>query len=90
MAELRAETTSAKADAEQPLAERDLDILRLVAQGKSNQEIAGHLALSEKTVRNRLSLVFRQLHLKNRTEAALYAMRRGLVEPPDPGAEGNI
>lgn len=87
MAELRTETASAKTGAQQSLAERDVDILRLVAQGKSNQEIAGHLALSEKTVRNRLSLVFRQLHLKNRTEAALYAMRQGLVEPPDPDAE---
>lgn len=84
MAELRTETTLDKTGAAEPLAERDVDILRLVAQGKSNQEIAGQLTLSEKTVRNRLSLVFRQLHLKNRTEAALYAMRKGLVEPPDP------
>lgn len=87
MAELRTETTLDKTGAAEPLAERDIDILRLVAQGKSNQEIAGQLALSEKTVRNRLSLVFRQLHLKNRTEAALYAMRKGLVEPPDPEAD---
>ncbi len=81
MAELRAESSPKAATAE-PLAERDVDILRLVAQGQSNQEIAEQLAISEKTVRNRLSLVFRRLHLKNRTEAALYAMRRGLVEPP--------
>ncbi len=63
------------------LSERDEDILRLVAQGLSNQEIAERLFISEKTVRNRLSLVFNQLHLKNRTEAALYAMREGLVKP---------
>ena len=61
------------------LADRDIEILRLLGQGSSNQEIADQLFLSEKTVRNRLSLVFRQLHLKNRTEAALYAMRKGLA-----------
>jgi DNA-binding NarL/FixJ family response regulator len=66
---------------ESALSDRDVDILRLVAQGLSNQEIADQLFISEKTVRNRLSLVFRQLHLKNRTEAALYAVREGLVKP---------
>jgi DNA-binding NarL/FixJ family response regulator len=66
---------------ESTLSERDEDILRLVAQGLSNQEISERLFISEKTVRNRLSLVFHQLHLKNRTEAALYAMREGLVKP---------
>lgn len=68
---------------EPQLADRDVDILRLVAQGSSNQEIAESLSISEKTVRNRLSLVFHQLHLKNRTEAALYAMREGLVKPDE-------
>jgi DNA-binding NarL/FixJ family response regulator len=66
---------------ESALSDRDVDILRLVAQGLSNQEIGEHLFISEKTVRNRLSLVFRQLHLKNRTEAALYALRKGLISP---------
>lgn len=65
------------------LAERDVAILRLVAQGLSNQEIAESLSISEKTVRNRLSQVFQQLHLKNRTEAALFAMREGLVQPDE-------
>ncbi len=64
-----------------PLPERDIEILKLLAGGLSNQEIADRLYLSEKTVRNRLSLVFRRLHLKNRTEAALYALRQGLVDP---------
>jgi DNA-binding NarL/FixJ family response regulator len=82
MAELRAEVAPTRSTVEEPLAERDVEILRLLAQGHSNQEIAGQLSVSEKTVRNRLSLVFRRLHLKNRTEAALYAMRQGLVEPP--------
>lgn len=69
------------------LSERDEDILRLVARGLPNQEIAERLFISEKTVRNRLSLVFQQLHLKNRTEAALYAMRQGLVKPDQPDDE---
>ena len=63
------------------LAARDIDILRLLAEGLSNQEIADQLAISEKTVRNRLSLIFRQLQLENRTQAALYALREGLVDP---------
>ncbi len=82
MAELRAEVAPPRPAGEEPLAERDIEILRLLAQGDSNQEIADQLSISEKTVRNRLSLVFRRLHLKNRTEAALYAMRKGLVNPP--------
>jgi len=68
------------------LPERDVEILQLLAQGLSNQEIADRLFIAEKTVRNRLSLIFRRLHLKNRTEAALYAMRKGLVNssPDEP------
>jgi DNA-binding NarL/FixJ family response regulator len=62
------------------LTERDLEILQLVAHGLSNQEIAEKLFLAEKTIRNRLSLIFKQLHLENRTQAALYAWREGLVE----------
>jgi NarL family two-component system response regulator LiaR len=84
MAELRSVTSPAvKSTPEVPLAERDIEILRLLAQGQSNQDIADQLSISEKTVRNRLSLVFHRFHLKNRTEAVLYAMRQGLVEPPD-------
>jgi DNA-binding NarL/FixJ family response regulator len=45
------------------------------------QKIVEHLSISEKTVRNRLSLVFRKMHLKYRTEAALYAVREGLFKP---------
>lgn len=82
MAELRVAMAPTQ-PTEEPLAERDVEILRLLAQGQSNQEIADQLSISEKTVRNRLSLVFRRLHLKNRTEAALYAMQQGLAEPPD-------
>ncbi len=67
-----------KAHAE--LSEREVQILRLVAQGYTNLEIASELSLSEKTVRNRLSDIFQKLHLNNRTQAALYALREGLAE----------
>lgn len=63
------------------LSEREIQILKLVAQGYTNLEIAGELSLSEKTVRNRLSEIFQKLHLNNRTQAALYALREGLAEP---------
>jgi NarL family two-component system response regulator LiaR len=61
------------------LTERELDILRLVAQGLDNNEIGDRLGLSEKTIRNRLTVVFDKLHVNNRTQAALYALRRGLT-----------
>jgi DNA-binding NarL/FixJ family response regulator len=82
LAEFR-QPPAAQAVAEPELAERDIDILRLVAQGLTNQEIADQLFISDKTVRNRLSLIFRQLHLKNRTEAALYALKGGLIDPDE-------
>lgn len=65
------------------LSEREVQILRLLAQGYTNLEIAAKLSLSEKTVRNRLSEIFHKLHLNNRTQAALYAIREGLAEPPE-------
>jgi len=65
------------------LTDRERDILQLVAEGASNQEIAQQLHLSEKTVRNRLSVIFDKLHVNNRTQAALYAMREGLASAND-------
>ena len=65
------------------LTEREADILRLVAKGASNQEIAHALDVSEKTVRNRLSEIFSKLRLNNRTEAALYALREGIASLRD-------
>ena len=67
------------ADGITPLTERELDILRLVAQGLDNYQIGDRLGLSEKTVRNRLTVIFEKLHVNNRTQAALYALRRGLT-----------
>ena len=61
------------------LGDREIDILRQVAAGRTNMEIADALGLSEKTIKNQLSSVFNKLHLSNRTQAAVYALRHGLV-----------
>lgn len=90
LAELRASSSSAKPDPEEALPERDIEILRLLGQGLSNQAIADQLFIAEKTVRNRLSLIFRRLHLKNRTEAALYALRQGLIDETDAGRTEDV
>lgn len=61
------------------LTEREATILKLLARGDTNQEIAEALGVSEKTVRNRLSEIFSKLRLNNRTQAALYALREGIA-----------
>ncbi len=65
---------------EDPLTEREVEVLRFVAQGLSNQEIAKTLTISERTVGNHIGSILRKLHLANRTQAALYALKRGLVD----------
>jgi two-component system, NarL family, response regulator LiaR len=62
-----------------PLTEREVEVLRLVAQGLTNDEIAQSLYLSERTVRTHVSHILDKLHLANRTQAALYALREGLA-----------
>ena len=68
---------------EDPLTERELEVIRLVAQGKSNQEIAESLVISEATVRTHVSNILSKLHLASRTQAALYALREGLASLDD-------
>jgi NarL family two-component system response regulator LiaR len=65
--------------AEEPLTAREMEVLDLVAQGLSNQEIADNLVISERTVRNYVSTILKKLHLANRVQAALYALREGLT-----------
>ncbi|KPL21913.1 MAG: LuxR family transcriptional regulator [Anaerolineae bacterium SM23_84] len=62
-----------------PLTEREVEVLKLVAQGLSNQEIAQRLIISERTVGTHVSAILSKLHLANRTQAALYALREGLA-----------
>ncbi|WKZ37887.1 MAG: response regulator transcription factor [Anaerolineales bacterium] len=65
---------------ENPLSERELEVLKLVAQGLTNQEIAARLCLSEWTVRTHVRNILGKLHLANRTQAALFALREGLAD----------
>ncbi len=64
---------------QEPLTEREVEVLKLVAQGLSNQEIAEMLVIGERTVRTHVSNILGKLHLANRTQAALYALREGLA-----------
>lgn len=66
-----------------PLTVRELDILRLVAQGRSNKEIAGQLAIADETVHAHVSNILGKLHLASRTQAALYALREGIASLDD-------
>jgi two-component system, NarL family, response regulator LiaR len=61
------------------LTDRELDVLRYLAQGRSNQEIADALDLSLDTVRSHVRTILNKLHLTNRTQAALYALNQGLL-----------
>lgn len=61
------------------LTEREIQLLRLVAGGLSNKEIAAELSVAESTVKNRLSLLFEKLEVKDRTQAAIYALSHGLI-----------
>jgi NarL family two-component system response regulator LiaR len=64
---------------EDPLTDREVEILQHIAKGESNREIAEALVLSEATVRTHVSNVLGKLHLASRTQAALYALRKGLA-----------
>jgi NarL family two-component system response regulator LiaR len=68
---------------EEPLTEREVEVVQLVAQGMSNQEIAERLTITERTVRAHVSSILSKLHLANRTQAALYALKEGLASLDD-------
>ena len=72
--------TSNMTPTEDPLTAREVEILKLVAQGLSNQEIAEKLVISERTVRTHVTNILSKLHLANRTQATLYALREGLAD----------
>jgi len=68
---------------EQALTERELFVLRLVASGASNQEIADKLSISVNTIKSHLKNILEKLQLENRTQAATYALTHGLISPRD-------
>ena len=61
------------------LTQREAQVLQLAAEGLSNKEIAGKLVISEKTVKNHIANIFSKLQVNDRTQAILYALRKGLV-----------
>lgn len=64
---------------EEPLSEREVEVLQLVARGLSNRQISEELVISERTARTHISNILAKLHLANRTQATLYALRRGIA-----------
>jgi DNA-binding NarL/FixJ family response regulator len=78
---LRAQTTdtSAAATILAELSDRELEVLRLIANGKDNAEIARELFISPKTVKNHISNILMKLQIDNRIQAAVYAVRSGIV-----------
>lgn len=66
-----------------PLTKREVDVLQVLATGKSNRDIAEELSISETTVRTHVSNILGKLHLASRTEAALYALKEGVANLED-------
>lgn len=64
---------------EDSLTKREMQVLKLVAEGLYNKEIANRLSISEKTVKNHMSSIFRKIHVSDRTQAAVYAIKNGYV-----------
>jgi len=67
-------------DSSEELTDREVDVLELLAEGLPNEDIAEKLYISERTVRSHVSNILAKLDLTNRTQAALYAVRKGIVE----------
>jgi DNA-binding NarL/FixJ family response regulator len=63
-----------------PLTDRELDVIKALAHGMSDRQIASSLGISEKTVRNHTSNIYRKLHIFDRTQAVIYAVREGVID----------
>jgi len=66
-----------------PLSAREMEILQFVTRGKSNKEIAQLLGISHQTVKNHMTSILKKLDVRDRTQAAVYALRRGWVRAQD-------
>lgn len=75
--------SSQKPPTQDPLTAREVDILRLIAQGHSNKEIARQLSISDETVHAHVSNILGKLQLASRTQAALYALKEGIASVED-------
>jgi len=84
-AKILRELTAPPAASIQSLTARERQVLELLANGMANKEIAFTLKISENTVKNHLRNILEKLHLQNRVQAALYAVRMGLAEKPPEG-----
>jgi two-component system response regulator DegU len=71
--------SNARREGATELSPREMEIIRLIAQGLSNRDIGKRLALSEKTVKNHVSHIFSKLHITTRSQAAVHAIRNGLA-----------
>jgi DNA-binding NarL/FixJ family response regulator len=74
-------------DSPEALTDREAEVLRLLARGKANKQIASSLYVSEKTVKAHVSSILMKLGVQSRTQAALYAVRAGLVSIDELGEE---
>ncbi len=76
---LTGDKTQKRPPVDHDLTQREITVLRLVANGQTNKEVANSLELSEKTVKNHLGNIFHKLHVYDRTQAAVLAIRRGII-----------
>jgi DNA-binding NarL/FixJ family response regulator len=79
LAHVRQHARPAEPPAATQLSARELDVLRLVAEGRDNADIARELFISPKTVKNHISNILMKLQMQNRIQAAVYAVRKGIV-----------
>ena len=70
-----------------PLSRREMDVLQLIARGKSNKEAAAELGISHQTVKNHMTSIMRKLAVNDRTQAAIYALRMGWIRLQDIGKD---
>ncbi len=77
---MKLEEKNSQANDDNSLTRREIEVLKLLAEGLFNKEIAYMLAISEKTVKNHVSNIFKKINVSDRTQAAVYAIRKNLVD----------